>query len=143
MADATAFSGPLTVTLAYLALYYGFQLNVYRVKVGVARAHHKRGEKFDRYFTQDRELLAADRMQLNTLEHMPPFLILMWLVAVFVGPQPATIAGAVYLAARAYYPLVLGTRLGGGIKPKILLSTGVGYGVLVYLAGALVMAMLG
>ena len=143
MADATAFSGPLTVTLVYLGLYYGFQLNVYRVKVAVARTHHKRGEKFDRYFTQDREMLAADRMQLNTLEHMPPFLVLLWLVAVFVGPESATVAGAIYVLARAYYPIVLGTRLGRGIKPKILLSTGVGYGVLVYLGGLLVWAMLG
>lgn len=143
MADATEFSGPLIVTLAYVGLYYGFIVNILRVKRALAAAHAARGEKFDRYFDQDREMLAADRLQLNTLEHMPPFLVLLWLNAVFVSPLSATVAGAAYVVGRAYYPLVLGRRLGRGVRSSIMLSTGVGYAVLVYLSGALVWALAG
>jgi hypothetical protein len=72
---------------------------------------------------------------------MPPFLALLWLDAVFVGPFNATIAGAVYLAARIAYPLLMGPRLGRNIRPSILLSTGVGYLVLIYLSLAVVWAI--
>jgi uncharacterized membrane protein YecN with MAPEG domain len=141
MADATEFTGPLIVTLAYLGLYYGFQMNILRVKQALSKAYADRGEKFDRYFGQDREMLAADRLQLNTLEHMPPFLILLWLNAVFVSASSATIAGAAYVVARTYYPFVLGKRLGRGVRPSIMLSTGVGYVVITYYCGALIWAL--
>ena len=70
----------LWVTFAYLILYYAFMLNVLRVKLKVAASCKARGEKFDRYQNNDPILRAADRIQLNTLEHMPPFLILLWLM---------------------------------------------------------------
>lgn len=134
-------AGPILVTIAYVALYYAFQIHQLRVKTRLSREHEARGEKFDRYFGQDREMLAADRIQLNTLEHMPPFLVLLWLNAVFVGPLSATVAGGLYVAARAGYPLVLGRRLGRGIRAQVLLSTGVGYGVLIWFSGALIFTL--
>jgi len=140
--DAAYQTGPIVVTLAYLAVYYGFQVNVLRVKNRLSREYAKRGEKFDRYFGEDRQLLAADRVQLNTLEHMPPFLALLWLNAVFVGPGGATIAGGIYVAARGLYPFLIGDRMGRGVKSKVMLSTGAGYAVLAYFIGALVIAML-
>lgn len=133
--------GPLTVTLVYIALYYGFQIHQMRVKFRLEAAYKARGEKFDRYFGQDREMLAADRIQLNMLEHMPPFLALLWLNAIYVSPTSATIAGAVYTAARLAYPFLMGGRLGRSIRAQILVATGTGYLVLAYFLGALVWAM--
>lgn len=139
--DLATQSGPVAVTLAYVTLYYLFQINVLRVKTAQQKAYEARGEKFDRYFGEDREMLAADRVQLNTLEHMPPFLVLLWLNAVFVSPFSASVAGAIYVAARALYPFLLGGRLGRGAPAIIMASTGFGYAVLVWYAGALIWAM--
>ena len=134
-------TGPICVTLAYLLLYYATQIHIARVKLTLAREHRERGAQFDRYFGQDRRMLAADRIQLNMLEHMPPFLVLLWLHAIFVGPTGATIAGAIYLGSRLLYPVVIGPRLGRGIRAAVLLATVPGYLVLVYLTGALVVGM--
>jgi uncharacterized MAPEG superfamily protein len=143
MLDPHVYIGPLAVTLGYVLLYYVFQINVARVKFKLARDHAARGEKFDRYFGQDRHMLAADRSQLNMLEHMPPFLALLWLNAVFVSPSSATIAGGIYLASRVVYPLVMGARLGRGVRGLIALSTAPGYLVLVWFSGALLYVMFG
>lgn len=140
--DASLYAGPLTVTLVYLGLYYAFQGNLVRVKGALQAEYAARGEKFDRYFGQDRRMLAADRIQLNMLEHMPPFLILLWLNAALVGTWGATVAGGIYVAARAVYPFLLGARLGRGVKASIFLATLPGYLVLAYFMGALVWALL-
>jgi hypothetical protein len=140
--DIQSYAGPIAVTLAYVLLYYVFQLLILRAKTRLQAEYKARGEKFDRYFGQDREMLAADRVQLNTLEHMGPFLVLLWLNAVFVGPTGTTIAGGIYVAARAVYPLLMGRRLGRGIKSQIMISTGAGYAVLAYFAGMLVKGLL-
>lgn len=137
------YAGPVTVTLAYLGVYYASMINVARVKARLARAYAKQDKKFDRYFGEDREMLAADRIQLNALEHMPPFLALLWLTAVFVGPAQATIAGWVYVVARGLYPILMGRRLGRGIRARLLVSTGPGYLVLLYYVGALIAGLLG
>lgn len=130
-------TGPLLVTLAYLLVYYGIIVNVGRTKIRLAREYAKRGEKFDRYFGEDREMLAADRFQLNQLEHMPPFLILLWLVAVFVSPVFATVGGSIYVLTRVLYPLMMGSRLGRGVKGSILVATLPSYLVLLSFMGAL------
>lgn len=143
MLNAVDYAGPIAVTLSYLGLYYGFQIWSLQVKVRLDKAYKARGEKFDRYFGKDREMLAADRVQLNTLEHMPPFLALLWLNALFVGPGPATIAGAVYIVSRLAYPFVIGKRLGRMIRSRVMLATFTGYAVLVYFFGALVVEVLG
>lgn len=142
MHDITPYTGPVLVTLAYLAVYYGSMLNIVRVKVRLNRAYRERGEKFDRYFGQDRELLAADRIQLNMLEHMPLFLVLLWLNAVFVGTSFATAAGAAYTAARALYPFMMGSRVGRMQRASILVATVPSYLALVALAGGLVSALI-
>ena len=91
VASPRAFTGPLLVTLAYVVLYYLLISNQLRVRMGLRRAYRARGEAFDRYFHTDREMLAADRYVGNMLEHMPTFLLLLWLNAVFVGPRDASI----------------------------------------------------
>ena len=135
-------AGPVLVTLAYLLLYYGMQIHQLRVRSALRREYQERGEKFDRYFGQDRQMLAADRVQLNTLEHMPPFLTLLWLHAVFVGPLGSTVAGGIYVATRGLYPLMMGPRLGRGIRARVLIATGTGYAVLLYFMVALLFALL-
>lgn len=141
MLDPQPLAGPILVTVAYVLVYYGFQIHISRTKSRLARQYRERGERFDRYFGQDREMLTADRLQLNTLEHMPPFLVLLWLHAVFVSPDGATVAGAIYVLARLAYPLALGKRLGRDIRTATLASTVPGYLVLMYFVGSLVYAL--
>jgi MAPEG family len=143
MLEPAPYVGPIVVTLAYIGLYYLFQVYVLRVKSRLQREYKARNETFDRYFGQDRQMLAADRVQLNMLEHMPPFLVLLWLNAAFVDPASATVAGGVYVGARAIYPLALGPRLGRGIRAAVLLSTVPGYLVLGWFSGALLWALFG
>jgi uncharacterized membrane protein YecN with MAPEG domain len=138
MHDPTPLAGPIAVTIAYLVLYYAFMIHQTRVKYGLAQAARDRGEKFDRYFGNDREMLAADRILLNTLEHMPAFLVLLWLNAVFVGPTSASIAGGIYVGARAAYPLLMGRSLGRAIPVRIFASTLAGYLVIAWYVVALV-----
>ncbi|MEN0060785.1 MAG: MAPEG family protein [Myxococcota bacterium] len=143
MIDATPYQGPILVTGAYILLYYLFQIRINRVKSRLRREYAGRGEKFDRYFGQDRFMLAADRTQLNMLEHMPPFLLLMWLHAVFVSPLSASVAGGVYLVARIGHPILMGSRLGRGIRLAVLIATVPGYLVIVYLLAGVAGAAFG
>ena len=125
--DASVYAGPIVVTVLYVLVYYGAILNVARVKGRLPKEYAERGERFDRYYTQDRTMLAADRVQLNMLEQMPPFLVLHWLNAVFVGVGWATVTGAVYLVSRVLYPVMVGSRMGRGVRISILAATGPGY----------------
>ena len=136
-------TGPVLITVVYVALYYAFQIRGSLIRRTLARQYRERGETFDRYFGQDRTMLAADRVQLNMLEHMPPFLALLWLNAVFVGPGSATLAGGIYVLTRSAYPLLVGERMGKDIKDRILLVTAPGYLVLIYLGAALIWTLLG
>ncbi len=132
--DPSAFAGPAWVTLGYVALYYGTIVNVLRVKIRVNQVCREKGEAFDRYFGRDRELLAADRIQLNMLEHMPIFLVLLWLHAFAVSVHEATILGSIYLGTRLLYPFVLPGRIGRNTPNRILWVTFPGYFILAALA---------
>jgi hypothetical protein len=136
--SSRTYAGPLLVTVAYVVWYYLMITNQLRVRTRLKRAYRARGEKFDRYFGEDREMLAADRYVGNTLEHMPTFLLLLWLNAVFVDPLSAATAGAVYLGSRILYPFMMGQRLGAGIPSRILFATVAGYGVVAYFVVRLV-----
>src|SRR3954469_1187876 len=134
--------GPLLVTMAYVVLYYLLVANQLRVKRRLKRDYQARGEKFDRYFNTDREMLAADRYVGNMLEHMPAFLLLLWLNAVFVGPRGASFAGAAYVVSRLVYPFMMGRKLGRGVPGRIWFAPLIGYGVIAYLTLRLVIAAL-
>jgi hypothetical protein len=136
------FAGPLLVTVAYVALYYLLFANQLRVKTRLRRAYRARGETFDRYFNTDREMLAADRYVGNMLEHMPAFLVLLWLNALFVGPRGAAFAGAAYVLSRLLYPLMMGRQLGKGVPSRIMFATAIGYAVIAYLVVRLVVVVL-
>lgn len=135
------YAGPVAVTLGYLTSYYLSIGNVLRVKGALQREYRARGETFDRYATPDKRMLAADRVQLNTLEHMPPFLALLWLDAALVSALHATVLGGAYLASRLAYPLMVGRQLGTGAPRHIFRVTGVGYAALGLLAADLVRAL--
>jgi metallo-beta-lactamase class B len=141
--SARTYAGPLLVTAAYVVWYYVMIANQLRVRLRLRRAYRARGESFDRYFGGDREMLAADRYVGNMLEHMPGFLLLLWLNAIFVDARSATVAGAVYLGARVLYPFLLGRQLGRGVPSRILFATVVGYVVITYFVVRLVLASLG
>ncbi len=130
-------TGPVLITVAYFAVYYALHLRVLRTKRRLRREYRARGEDFDRYLSRDRGMLAADRCVLNMLEHMPPFVCLLWLHVVFVSPLGATVAGSAYLATRVVYPFLLGSSLGTRLPWRLLVATYAGYGVLLYLAAAL------
>ena len=128
---------PLWVTLAYIGVYYLFQINQLRVKVRLPGEYKARGEKFDRYRSNDPQMLAADRYVGNALEHMGPFLSLLWLTAVFVSPLKAGIGGAVYVLARASYPFAMGNKLGRAMPVRVMAATIPGYLVLGYFVALL------
>ncbi len=136
------YAGPLLVTAAYVVVYYLLISNQLRVRTRLKREYQARGEKFDRYFNTDREMLAADRYVGNMLEHMPPFLALLWLNAIFVGPRGATVGGAAYVGCRVLYPFLMGGRLGRGVPSRIMFATAVGYAVLAYFLVRLVVVAL-
>ena len=143
MTDFVQTYGPvIAVTLAYLTLYYAFLLYGLRVKLKMLRECAGRGERFDRYQGDYPELRAADRVQLNTLEHMPPFIVFLWLHALVVGPLSAAALGWAYVALRASYPFFLGRRLGRNIPKRLLINTFTGYAVLSALAAWTVFELL-
>lgn len=132
MMSPRPFAGPLLVTVVYVVVYYLMVANQLRVRTRLRRAYHARGETFDRYFNTDRDMLAADRYVGNMLEHMPAFLVLLWLNAIFVGPRGASVGGAAYVLSRVAYPFVMGRRLGKGVPTRIMFATVIGYAVICY-----------
>ena len=123
----TAYEAVIWVTLIYVLVYYALMVNGLVVKTRVARRCKEAGEPFLRYTGNYPEILAADRAQLNTLEHMPPFLVLMWLQAFIVSPDSAAALGSLYVAIRATYPFFLGTRLTRSFPKRVFINTFSGY----------------
>ena len=136
--SAEIYKGPIVVTVFYFLTYYIFLLNILKTKMKLFKSYASKGEKFDRYFSNDRQMLAADRTQLNMLEHMPLFLLFMWLHAFFVSIDQATLFGGIYTLLRLIYPLIIGGRLGREIPLSVLPVTFTGYIINIYFAGSLV-----
>ena len=108
--SAVEFKGPILITVGMLLLYYAFLMNILKTRVKLHK-NIKEGKKFDRYLSGDREMLAADRIQLNLLEHMPLFLTLLWLTALFDNVENATCGGTIYLISRVVYPFLMKQNL--------------------------------
>ena len=108
----SALRGPATVTALYFLLYYSLMFGLQtRTKYRLQREYAARDQVFDRYRSGDPEMLKADRAVQNTHEQMVPFLVSMWMYAVFVSPDTATVLGLIYVLLRAIYPLLLGPRI--------------------------------
>lgn len=141
--DASIYQGPVVVTAAYLGFWYYLLLGLQRgTKYRLRDEYAARGEAFDRYHGQDRQMLAADRVVANTQEQMVPFLTSLWLHALLVSPTRATLLGAAYIVLRALYPLLLGRSLSGTQSKRVFFVTGPAYGIIVYLLGSAVWAVL-
>jgi glutathione S-transferase len=85
------------VTILAIALYYfmGVKVGQMRVKHGVKAPATSGPPEFD----------CAFRVQMNTLEHLPVFLPLLWLATIYFGwaPWAAPVLGAVWIIGRAMY----------------------------------------
>jgi hypothetical protein len=81
-----------------------------------------------RYFSTNPLILAADRTVGNCLEQMVPFLVSLWLHAIFISTETATQYGIAYVGARAFYPLFF--RMG---IPWLFVSTFPNYGCIALL----------
>lgn len=123
------------VCLAYGLVYYAILTHGLFVKLRVARQCKEAGEPFLRYTGNYPELLASDRAQLNMLEHMPTFLMLLWLQALVVSPDSAAWLGGFYVLVRATYPLFLGTQLTRSFPRRVLINTFSGYLILTVMFG--------
>jgi hypothetical protein len=141
--EVVAFKGPILVTAGYLLLWYFLLVGIQRrTKYRLQKEYAARGEVFDRYFGQDEQMLAADRVVINTQEQMVPFLSSLWLHAVFVSSYYGSLIGLLYVALRAIYPLLMGKRL-SKINPKrVHLVTVPCYIMVFYLFGAVVFRVL-
>jgi len=136
MPALTQLHGPVAVTVAYFVVWYfllfGLQLRTkYRLKASYA----KDGKVFDRYFGQDEEMLAADRAVANTHEQMGPFLVSLWLFAIFSSPSYATWLGAAYVVLRAGYPILLGRRVSKTQSKRVALVTFPCYAIVFIMLG--------
>ena len=124
MHDLSQFAGPIVVTCAYLFFWYYLLLVRQRgTKRRLAREYEARGQVFDRYFGQDEEMLAVDRVVTNTQEQMVPFLVSLWLFTLSVSASYATILGGLYIALRAVYPMLLGKRVSKMNTKRVSLVT--------------------
>jgi len=134
----TNYSGPILVTVLYLVFWYYLLLIVQRgTKYRLKEKYEKQGREFDRYFGQDNEMLSADRAVINTQEQMVPFLLSMWLHAIFVSVSVATILGVIYVVIRALYPILLGNEVSKIQTKRVYFATLPGYLIVFYLFGSL------
>lgn len=136
-------TGPIVVTMAYLLLWYAMLFGLQsRTKYRLVAEYAARGETFDRYFGQDGRMLAADRAVANTHEQMVPFLATLWLHALFLSPERATVLGGVYVFLRALYPVLLGRRVSKRQPKRVFAITGPCYLIIAWLGGHVLVASL-
>jgi hypothetical protein len=143
MHDSAQLHGPLLVTVAYFALWYSllFGLQI-RTKYRLKARYENEGKVFDRYFGQDEEMLAADRAVANTHEQMAPFLVSLWLFAIFVSPTYATWLGAAYVVLRGVYPILLGKRISKLQSDRVVFVTVPCYAIVFTMLGGAVWSAL-
>lgn len=116
------------ITLATLAFYIAvsFRVAMMRSRHGIAAPAMTGHPDFE----------CAIRVQANTLEYLVPFLVALWLCAIFWAPLPAAILGMVRLFGRVVYALgyysAPARRQPGFILAMfafVLLLIGTGYGL--------------
>ncbi len=85
------------ITILAIVFYYVTATNVSRLrrKLGIKAPATTGDPEFERAF----------RVQMNTLEHLPVFLPLLWLTTIYFSPFPliAPALGAVWIIGRALY----------------------------------------
>jgi hypothetical protein len=139
MTDPSELRGPVVVTVAYFGLWYYFLLGLQsRTKYRLKALYAEQGRVFDRYFGQDEQMLAVDRVVANTHEQMGPFLVSMWLCASLSSPTHATALGAAYVLLRAMYPLLLGRRVSKTQSKRVAFVTFPSYAIVFTMLGGAV-----
>jgi hypothetical protein len=139
--DLAQLRGPLAVTVAYLVMWYGFLFGLQtRTKYRLKARYAKEGKVFDRYFGGDEEMLAADRAVANTHEQMVPFVVSLWLFAIFASATYATWLGAAYVVLRGAYPVLLGARVSKVQSRRVSLVTAPCYAIVFTMLGGSVWA---
>jgi len=131
------YKGVLAVTLSYFVLWYIFLFRQSYVNRRIKSKFQKDDKTFNRWYSTYPPMLNADRTVANTIEQGIPFLVSLWLYAIFVDATYATILGFAYVAVRSIYPLVWGR------PPWLFLSTVPGYGIVWYMLGAVVLKAFG
>lgn len=135
--DIAALRGPIAVTALYFALWYALLFGLQtRTKYRLRREYAARDQVFDRYRSFDPEMLKADRAVQNTHEQMVPFLVSMWMYAIFVSPGVAASLGGAYLALRAIYPFLLGSRIEQMQPRRVAFVTFPCYGIIAWMLGS-------
>ena len=134
----TDYSGPTLVTVLFFLFWYYLLLVVQRgTKYRLKQKYENQGQEFDRYFGQDKQMLSADRAVINTQEQMVPFLVSLWLHAIFVSVSVATLLGLIYVLIRASYPILLGSEVSKMQTKRVYFATLPGYLIVFYLFGSL------
>ena len=135
--EVAALRGPIAVTALYFALWYALLFGLQtRTKYRLRREYAARGLEFDRYRSGDPEMLKADRAVQNTHEQMVPFLVSMWMYAIFVSPEVAAGLGGAYVALRAVYPFLLGPRIDQLQPRRVAFVTFPCYGIVAWMLGS-------
>jgi hypothetical protein len=139
--DIGVLAGPSLVTAGYFALWYFLLIGLQRrTKYRLQREYAAQGRAFDRYFGQDEQMLAVDRVVINTQEQMVPFVLALWLQAVFVSATAATWLGAAYVVLRSCYPLLMGRRVSKMQPRRVYLVTVPSYWIILIMMGSVVVA---
>lgn len=112
------FSFPVLVTVTYFLVYYLFMV----LQIST------RQDGWPRHDYSDETWKMGDRTFLNTLEQMVPFLLPMWLFALFISPHQAGVLGTIYVVFRLLFPVFWGLR--GGWTILVEVSTQPQYAVI-------------
>ncbi len=136
LVDSKELVGPVAVTVSYFALWYALLFGKQsRTKYRLIAKYKEEGKVFDRYGSNDPEMLAADRAVGNTQEQMVPFLTALWLYTIVVSPSQATMFGLLYVGLRAIYPFLLGSHLSKAQPKRVFFVTGPCYLIIFTMLG--------
>jgi len=132
--EARAFKPVLQVTFAYIVMWYIF-LYSQSIYTRIAHAFQKSGKekeklslaqmKYGSPLEKGKSILRFDRTVGNTMEQMIPFLLGLWLHALFVSVDGAAKLGWYYIMSRLLYPVMFLQPF-----PAILVSTLPGYAII-------------
>lgn len=119
-ASPSNLSGTIIVTCVYCIMFYIFLGHQVQVKFAPKLTDDVR----------EQAKLIADRAVINTQEQMVPFLVLLWLEALFVNFHVAQTLGAIYVFFRFLYPVMW--ALYGTFNTAVELSVQPNYQIVFY-----------
>ena len=122
--------GPIWVSITFMVMLYLFlfaqALTKFYLYHFTKAAYTKDEKKLPynkfKYESDTRLKITLDRTPGNTLEQAIPFLMGLWLSALYVSPETATRFGWLYICSRAIYPVCFYYGV-----PWLLVSTVPGY----------------